>query len=288
MHLGNARTALLAWIDARAGGGHIVLRIEDLDPQRSRRAFMDLILRDLEWLGLDYDEGPYLQSRRTERYASVLEALKARDLVYPCWCSRADIHRAVGAPHPGEETKYPGICARRGVGPPNAAGKREPAWRYRAPARAYAWDDLVLGPQRERADAFGDFVVRRADGAFGYQLAVVVDDAEMGITRVVRGEDLVTSTPRQLALYEAFDYVAPRFGHVPLVLDEAGRRLAKRAPGTTIAGLRDAGEDPRAVVGALAASLGWVAAGERLTPRELVKSGCTIESLRIERERRGA
>ena len=286
MHLGNARTALLAWLDARTGGGRIVLRIEDLDPQRSRRAHAELILRDLAWLGLDYDEGPFHQSGRTARYAAVLEDLKARGLVYPCWCSRADVHRAAGAPHLGEETRYPNTCAQRSA--PRGGRNREPAWRLRTPSRVYAWEDLALGTCSERADLYGDFAVRRSDGIFGYQLAVVIDDAEMGISRVVRGDDLVTSTPRQLALYEILGYRPPRFGHVPLVLDGAGRRLAKRTSETTIAGLREAGEDPRAVVGRLASSLGWVAEGERLWPRDLLHAGFGLEHLRAPTERRHA
>ena len=286
MHLGNARTALLAWLDARVGGGRVLLRVEDLDPQRSRRAYAELILRDLEWLGMDYDEGPVFQSSRGERYASVLDELRARGLVYPCWCSRADVHHAVGAPHLGEEARYPGTCARS---PASASvDGRAPAWRLRAPARTYAWDDLVLGPQRARADAYGDVVVRRADGAFGYQLAVAIDDAEMGVTRVVRGEDLVSSTPRQLALYEMLGRAAPRFGHVPLVRDDEGKRLAKRTPSTTVAGLRDAGEDARTVVGMLAASLGWAAQGARLSPRDLLDLGRGVEELRGRAERPGA
>ncbi|TAM62402.1 tRNA glutamyl-Q(34) synthetase GluQRS [bacterium] len=286
MHLGNARTALLAWLDARAGGGRIVLRIEDLDPQRSHRKHAELVQRDLAWLGLDYDEGPYYQSRRTARYAAVLEALKARDLVYPCWCSRADVHRAAGAPHLGEEARYPGTCARHAA--PPAGRRREPAWRLRTPARAYAWDDLVLGASSERADLYGDLVVRRADGAFGYQLAVAIDDAELGITRAIRGGDLITSTPRQLALYDMLNYRPPRFGHVPLLFDAAGRRLAKRTPSTTISGLRDAGEDPRAVVGMLAAQLGWAAPGQRLWPRELLQAGYGVERIGAPLERRHA
>ncbi|MDE2571289.1 MAG: tRNA glutamyl-Q(34) synthetase GluQRS [bacterium] len=287
MHLGNARTALLAWLDARAAGGRMLLRIEDLDPQRSRGSYADLILRDLEWLGLDYDEGPYYQSRRGARYAAVLESLRRRGLVYPCWCSRSDVHRAVGAPHPGDEAPYPGTCRAHSAEkePPDGRG---PAWRFLAPARAYVWEDLVLASQSARADAFGDIVVRRADGAFGYQLAVVIDDAEMGVTRVVRGADLISSTPRQLALYETLEYLAPRFGHVPLVLDGTGKRLAKRTPAATVAGLREAGEDPRTVIGRLAASLGWVAEGQDATPSELLAARCSLESLRGGMGQRGA
>ncbi len=286
MHLGNARTALLAWLDARAGGGRIVLRIEDLDPLRSRRTYADLILRDLAWLRLDYDEGPIFQSERAARYAAVLEDLKARDLVYPCWCARADLHHAAGAPHAGEEVRYPGTCAQRSC--THGVRRRKPAWRLRTPSRAYAWEDLVLGVRSERADLYGDVAVRRSDGAFGYQLAVVIDDAELGITRAVRGEDLVTSTPRQLALHELLGYRPPRFGHAPLMLDDAGRRLAKRAPSTTIAGLRDAGHDPRAVVAELAAGLGWTARGERLWPHDLLAAGFGLDRLRAHREHRRA
>ncbi|BDG03884.1 tRNA glutamyl-Q(34) synthetase GluQRS [Anaeromyxobacter oryzae] len=282
LHLGNARTALLSWLAARSAGGAYLMRVEDLDGPRVRPGLEARILDELRWLGLDWDEGPdvggpagpYRQSERLPRYAAALEALRAAGAVYPCFCSRAEIAAASQAPHgPGDEgPRYPGTCrdlpaaevARR-------SAERRPAWRFRVPEGTVAFDDAVHGRRvHEVLAETGDFVVARADGIPAYQLAVVVDDAAMGVTEVVRGDDLLPSTARQLLLYAALGLAPPRFGHVPLVVGEDGARLAKRHGARSLGELRDAGADPAAVTGLLAALSGLAPAGARVTPRALV------------------
>ncbi|HLV60677.1 MAG TPA: tRNA glutamyl-Q(34) synthetase GluQRS [Fredinandcohnia sp.] len=280
-HLGNAFTALLAWVSVRAQQGVFVLRMEDLDKPRERPGAAERILRALRWLGLDWDEGPdvggpfgpYVQSERLDLYEAAVRRLVEAGLAYECWCSRKEI-AVVSAPHPGEEgPRYPGTC--RTPDPTRAAARRAqgrlPSFRLRVPRGPIAFEDGVFGPQRIDVDAqVGDFVIRRADGFFAYQLAVVVDDAAMGITEVLRGEDLLSSTPRQLLLYEKLGLAPPRFLHVPLLLGPDGARLAKRHGAASLVELMERGEDPRAVCGALATLAGLARDGERLTPRDLV------------------
>jgi glutamyl-tRNA synthetase len=282
MHLGNARTALLAWLDARAAGGRVAMRVEDLDGPRVRPGLEARILGELRWLGLDWDEGPdvggpnapYRQSERLARYAAALERLRAAGVVYPCFCSRAEIAAATQAPHgPSDEgPRYPGTC--RDLGDAERAARaargRAPAWRFRVAPGPVAFEDALHGRQQFDVQATtGDFVVARADGIPAYQLAVVVDDAAMEVTDVVRGDDLLPSTARQLLLYRALGASPPRFAHVPLVVGQDGARLAKRHGALSVGELRDAGADPRAVVGLLARSAGFVAA-DRCSPGELV------------------
>lgn len=267
LHLGHARTFLIAWLAARTMGGRIVLRIEDLDTTRVREHSRRSILDDLRWLGFDWDEGPdiggphapYVQSERMERYRAALDRLIAADQVYPCTCTRADIQRAASAPHPEEEgPRYPGTCADRRAADTARLGDRPFAWRFRVPPGLIAWRDLVQGRiEVDPAQSGGDFLVARATIGPAYQLAVVADDADMGINQVIRGADLVPSTPRQILLYQALEWPLPRFGHVPLVLGPDGRRLAKRDDAVKIAMLREAGVDPRKLVGALIRSCGW-------------------------------
>jgi len=259
LHVGHARTFLIAWLAARSAGGRIILRIEDIDAGRVRDEARRVAATDLEWLGLDWDEGPHLQSERLTLYDEALQGLKAAELVYPCTCTRADIERAASAPHPQDEgPTYPGTCAHRTAADARALGDRPFAWRFRTPAEVVAWDDLVLG-RRENAPAQlgGDFVVARNAVGPSYQLAVVVDDALMGVTQVIRGADLATSTPRQILLYRALGWTVPRFGHVGLVIGPDGRRLAKRDGAVKLATLREQGVDPRALIGELAQSCGW-------------------------------
>ncbi len=261
------RTFLIAWLAARKMGGRIVLRIEDLDTTRVRDEARQGILLDLRWLGLDWDEGPdiggphapYVQSERTERYWAALDRLIAAEAVYPCTCTRADIQRAASAPHPDEEgPSYPGICADRRAADAAGLGDRPFAWRFRVPPGAIAWQDLLQGRiEVAPAGSGGDFIVARHTIGPSYQLAVVVDDADMGINQVIRGADLVTSTPRQILLYRALNRPMPRFGHVPLALGPDGRRLAKRDDALKIATLRESGVDPRTLVGSLIQSCGW-------------------------------
>lgn len=259
LHLGNARTFLIAWLDARSRGGRVVLRIEDIDASRVRPEAIAGAVEDLAWLGLDWDEGPILQSSRLDLYRDALESLKARELVYPCTCTRADIARAASAPHASDEgPTYPGTCASRSARDADSLAGRPFAWRFRTPAMPIEWDDLFLGTTSiDPSLNGGDFVVARTNGPPSYQLAVVVDDAAMGVNRVIRGDDLATSTPRQFLLYLALRLPEPAFGHVPLVVEPDGRRLAKRDQSIKLATLRERGADPRRLVGWLARSCGW-------------------------------
>ena len=259
LHLGHARTFLIAWLAARADEGKVVLRVEDLDASRARAGAIRGAIDDLRWLGLDWDEGPSVQSERMEDYGRTLGRLIAAEQVYPCTCTRADIARAASAPHATEEgLSYPGTCAGRSAAEARSLGDRPFAWRFRVPGGPIAWDDLVLGTTSiDPATSGGDFVVARSTGQISYQLAVVHDDAAQGVTQVLRGDDLVPSTPRQILLYRALGWAEPAFGHVPLAVDEEGRRLAKRDGSLKLATLRDAGADPRRLIGCLAMACGW-------------------------------
>jgi glutamyl-tRNA synthetase len=269
LHLGHARTFLLAWLAARWKGGRVVLRIEDIDAGRVRPGMTEAALLDLRWLGLDWDEGPdvsgpsapYLQSQRGALYAAAFERLKEQEQVYPCTCTRSDIARMASAPHASDaEPVYPGTCRRRSVAdaaPLRSAG-RAFAWRFRVETGPVAWHDEVLGPTTlDPAQLGGDFLVARSTGEAAYQLAVVVDDAAMGVTQVIRGDDLVSSTPRQLLLYQALGEVPPGFAHIGLVLDIQSKRLAKRDQAIKLSSLRLAGVDPRRLIGCLVHSCGW-------------------------------
>ncbi len=284
LHLGNLRTALLAWLFARAAAGAFVLRMEDLDVPRTRPGAATQLLADLRWLGLDWDEGPdvggplgpYVQTQRGALYAAALGRLRARGLLYPCYCTRAELARLASAPQAAadEPPPYPGTCRHltlRERAAREAAGRR-PALRFRAPHGTIHFTDQIAGPIAEDvARTVGDFVVRRSDGVIAYQLAVVVDDALMGVTQVVRGADLLASTARQLALFDALGYPRPaQFAHVPLVVDSAGERLAKRDAAEGLAALRARGLTAPQIVGALAASVGLWPAGEPAAPRDLL------------------
>ncbi|HEX2204524.1 MAG TPA: tRNA glutamyl-Q(34) synthetase GluQRS [Longimicrobium sp.] len=284
LHVGNARTALVAWLHARAAGGAFVVRVEDLDAGRVRPGIMETQLDELRWLGLDWDEGPdvggphapYVQSARAEAYEAALRALAEAGALYECTCSRRDIAAAASAPHAGEEgPRYPGTCRGRRVDPSAPSllrhGIAAVALRVVTPPGELCFDDLRMGRRcYDPAAETGDFVVRRKDGAAAYQLAVVVDDAAMAITHVVRGADLLSSTSRQLLLYEALGLPAPAFLHVPLVLGEDGERLAKRHGAVSLGELRARGVAPERVVGWLAATCGLAEAGEAVAARELV------------------
>ena len=230
MHLGNLWSCLLAWLAARSAGGSVVLRLEDLDPERCRREYGEQIMRDLEWLGLDWDGEPVWQSERTGAYAHAFRRLEEQGLVYPCFCSRAE-RLAAAAPHAADgHTVYSGRCSRLSPGERQAlALVRRPAWRVRVPEITESFDDLCQGPYaQELSRECGDFILRRSDGVYAYQLAVVVDDAWMGVNQVVRGRDLLSSAPRQQWLARTLGLPPPRYGHVPLLLSGDGRRLAKR------------------------------------------------------------
>jgi glutamyl-tRNA synthetase len=284
MHLGNARTALLAWLDVRARGGRMVLRIEDLDRDRCRPEFADGVRRDLEWLGLDWDVETPPQSTRDGAYEAALEQLTVRGLTYPCFCTRRELTVA-SAPHgPDGERRYPGTCRPLTAGErmQAAVDGRRYAVRVVMPSEPVSFHDRMAGMITQSvAEVAGDVAVRRSDGLFGYQLAVVVDDAADGVTSVVRGDDLLWSTPRQLVLQRMLELPEPEYAHVPLVLGGDGARLAKRHGAPSLADLRDSGADPEAVVGQLAASAGLVASGEYVLPAELTGS------FRLERIGRG-
>jgi glutamyl-tRNA synthetase len=270
LHLGNLRTALLAWLYARAQGAPFVLRIEDLDRGRVRPAFAAGQRADLAALGIDFDGEAVCQSERTAAYAAALAQLQDAGLLYPCWCTRAEIRDAASAPHGARpEGHYPGTCRRLTAAQraEREAAGRPPALRVSADGAAVAFVDRLHGPQSGVVD---DFVVRRNDGAFAYNLAVVVDDAAQGVGEVVRGDDLLDSTPRQLWLAARLGLTPPTHAHVPLVLGPDGARLAKRHGAVTLADRRALGEDADAVRGRLAASVGLAAPGERPSPATLV------------------
>jgi glutamyl-tRNA synthetase len=273
-HVGNARTYLIAWLAARARGGRIVLRIEDIDSPRVKPGAAEQACEDLRWLGLDWDEGPVIQSQRLGSYQAALQQLQDLELVYPCTCSRLDIERAASAPHGDHEGPvYPGTCAARHVSA--AATLKQPfAWRFRlgqAPSATPSFEDGFRGPTRVNLQqAGGDFIVWKSDCTPAYQLAVVVDDAGQGITEVIRGDDLIPSTPRQLLLYQALGLQPPSFSHVPLVVGPDRRRLAKRHGDTRLDTLRRAGVAPEALLGLLAWSCGWIDRIKPITSRELI------------------
>ena len=314
LHLGNAYAFLMAWLSVRSKGGSLVLRMEDIDPDRSKPEFVTGIYEDLDWLGLDCDEGParsaahavreeggphaegpcgpYEQSKRLGLYDALLADFCRKGLAYPCYCTRKELRMLASAPHVGDEgAPYPGTCrslteaeraARESVG-------RRPALRLNtdaalrhaaAPCALLSFCDGVLGPQRfSLADCGGDFALRRSDGVVAYQLAVVADDAAMGITEVVRGDDLLLSTPRQILLFRLLGNEPPDYAHVPLLHDAAGERLAKRHKSLALASLRAAGAAPEAVVGYLGWLAGFLERPQPARPGEM-SAAFSLESLR--------
>lgn len=251
MHLGNVFSALLAWLSVRSQGGELVLRIEDLDPERCRPEYAETLRDDLRWLGLDWDREQTPQSCRTEAYAEAFARLEAQGLVYPCYCTRGELH-AASAPHASDgRVLYAGTC-RQLTEAERRAKAKAPAWRLVAPDREYGFRDGLQGEFSENlARDCGDFIIRRADGVYAYQLAVVVDDAAGGITQVVRGMDLLDSTPRQLYLYELLGLTPPEFFHVPLLTAPDGRRLSKRERDLDLGALRQT-HTPEELLGKLA------------------------------------
>jgi glutamyl-tRNA synthetase len=274
LHLGGARTALVAWLQVRAAGGAFVLRVEDLDQPRTVPGAEARILEDLRWLGLDWDDGPYRQSERMARYDDAIARLLSAGQAFECFCSRAEVQRASRAPHgPADDgPRYPGTC--RDLDRAQADERRRtrsPSVRLRVEPGVRVWTDGVHGERSDDvAAAVGDFVLRRADGIPAYQLAVVVDDAAMHISDVVRGDDLLSSTARQLLLYDALGLAAPRFAHVPLVLGPDGARLSKRHGDIGVRVLRDRGTSAGHALSRLATTLGLCTPDERPTARELI------------------
>lgn len=276
LHLGSGRTALVAWLRARAEGGAFVLRVEDLDGPRTVPGADAAMLHDLRWLGLDWDEGPdvggphapYVQSARTARYVAALEALRSAGHVYACTCTRKEIAAIASAPHGLDEEgpRYPGTCR----GGPTHPG-RAASWRFRMPEPSPGFEDALAGTFAPGALGGGDFVVARSDGATSYQLAVVVDDLAMQVREVVRGDDLLSSVPRQVALARALGGEPPAWLHVPLVLAADGQRLGKRHGSASLASLRERGVSAARVVGRLAETLGLAEPGEDLSAMALVE-----------------
>lgn len=268
MHLGNLFTALLAWLSARADGGEFVLRIEDLDPDRSRAEYAKAIRDDLRWLGLDWDREMPLQSTQTPVYAEQFERLRKRGLIYPCFCTRNELH-AASAPHASDGTLlYAGTC--RNLTPAQIASQtRKPAWRIRVPEETISFRDGVFGAVTQNlATACGDFILRRSDGVYAYQLAVVCDDALGGITQVVRGCDLLPSTPRQIWLGRELGFVQPAYYHVPLLVAPDGRRLSKRERDLDMEHLRRR-YTPEQLTGRLAFLAGLRPEVSAVAPKEL-------------------
>ena len=266
MHLGNVYACLVAWLSARSAGGRVVLRIEDLDPRTQSGPWADLLMDDLRWLGLEWDGDPIYQRDRVELYEAALARLQGAGLVYPCFCTRAELH-AASAPHASDGTPvYAGTCRHLTAAQvAERARTRPPALRLIVPdaddpAGTVSFTDRVYGLQRENlARACGDFLVRRSDGVFAYQLAVVVDDAAMGVTEVVRGRDLLSSVPRQMYLQRLLGLPAPAYAHVPLLTAPGGRRLSKRDRDLDMEGLRGRFGSP-------ARLLGWLAGVTGLAP----------------------
>ena len=271
MHAGNVFAALTAWLVAKSQGGRIVLRIEDLDAERSKPVYIDAVQRDLEALGLTWDEGPYFQHDRTEAYRAAYDELRERGLVYPCFCTRADLH-AASAPHRGEKPVYPGTCRHLSDGERAVrAQQRMPAQRLIVPDREVAFVDQVQGSYAQNLAAdCGDFLVQRSDGAFAYQLAVVVDDAAQGVTSVVRGVDLLCSTPQQLYLQELLGLPHPAYAHIPLLVAERDRRLSKRDRDAALDALLARFKTPEAVIGHIAGITGLASTCDPATPEELL------------------
>lgn len=269
MHLGNLFAAVLAWASLRQRGGRMVLRIEDLDTERCSLHWADLIKQDLEWLGLDWDEEAPPQRERGEAYAAALARLRELGLVYPCWCTRGLLH-AASAPHAEDgHSVYPGFCRNLTEAERTARAGKPASTRLMVPDEVISFTDGVQGPYRENlARDCGDFVVRKADGGWAYQLAVVVDDVASGVSEVTRGRDLLSSTPRQIYLYRLLDAAPPAYFHTPLLLGPGGRRLSKRDLALDMGTLRES-FSPEQILGHLAHLAGLIKEPSPLSAREL-------------------
>lgn len=268
MHLGNVFAALIAWLSVRSRDGALVLRMEDLDTLRTSEEFAQILRQDLLWLGLDWDWETAPQSRRSEVYDRYFARMEEMGLLYPCYCTRSTLH-SVNAPHLSDGTYvYPGTC-RNLTEQEKAAFGRSPAWRIKVPNREFRLTDLCQGPFSQNLSTdCGDFVVRRADSVYVYQLAVTVDDGEAGVTEVVRGVDLLGSAPRQMYLQELFGFPHPDYGHVPLLVAPDGHRLSKRDKDLDLGTLR-LHKKPEEIIGILAHSSGLLDRYEPISAREL-------------------
>lgn len=269
MHLGNVFAALISWLAAKSRQGTILLRMEDLDAQRTKPEYAEILRQDLNWLGLSFDEETQPQSQRDHIYRMYLEKLREQGLLYPCYCTRAQLH-SVNAPHLSDGTYvYPGTC-RNLTEAEKSAFCRAPAWRLKVPDRTWLVQDLLQGEYEENlARDCGDFILCRADGAFVYQLAVTVDDAESGVTQVVRGVDLLSSSPRQMYLQELLGFPHPEYAHIPLLVAPDGRRLSKRDRDMDLGYLRSR-FSPQQLLGILAQAAGLILHAEPVTAQELI------------------
>ena len=267
MHLGNVFSALLSWLSAKSQGGQWLLRIEDIDPGRSRQAYADLLMNDLGWLGLSWDGEPVYQSQRSDIYEHYFQMLKAQGMTYPCYCTRADL-LATQAPHESDgRVVYPGTCRHLKEQPNKPA-----ATRLIVPDRDITFVDGHYGAQSVNlAHHVGDFIIRRKDGAWAYQLAVVIDDALMGVTEVVRGCDLLLSSPQQMYVAQLLGFTSPRFIHLPLLCNAQGQRLSKRDGGLDMASLRQSYTAPE-IIGKLAQIAGLQSTPDPVTPEGLLAS----------------
>ena len=270
MHLGNVFAALIAWLSVRSRDGEMVLRMEDLDTQRTSSDYAEVLRQDLAWLGLDYDRETPPQSQRSSVYDHYFEILEQQGLIYPCYCTRSQLH-SVNAPHLSDGTYvYPGTCRDLTQAQRNAMN-RMPAWRVKVPDRLWTLEDKVQGHfALNLAKECGDMVMRRADGVYVYQLAVTVDDGEAGVTEVVRGMDLLSSAPRQMYLQELFGFPHPEYGHVPMLLAPDGRRLSKRDADLDLGIIRKV-MTPEQLIGSLAFTSGLIDRHEPINSRELAK-----------------
>lgn len=283
LHLGNLRTALLAWLQIRLVKGSFILRIDDLDLPRNREGAVEQIISDLRWLGIDWDEGPdvggpggpYFQRLRTGLYNRQFKILLEKRLVYPCSCSRKDVQLAQSAPHPSSRTAiYPGTCRPHDMADFSTSwnpDSRHGAWRFLTTGIMVKCADRLLGDRSQSLECeVGDFVVQRRDGQFAYQFATVVDDGLMGITDIVRGADLVDSMPRQVALFDSLGFAQPEFWHVPLMNDQHGNRMSKREGAESAQKWRLGGYPPEHVVGMLAHSVGLIDQSRPISCHELL------------------
>ena len=270
MHLGNVFAALMAWASVRSKDGEMVLRMEDLDTQRTSGEFAEILRSDLNWLGLDYDRETPAQSLRSDVYDTYFEKLREMGLLYPCYCTRSQLH-SVNAPHLSDGTYvYTGTC-RNLTEEDRAKFDRKPAWRVMVPDKLWQVEDLVQGHyELNLATECGDMVVRRADGIYVYQLAVTVDDGEAGVTEVVRGMDLLSSAPRQMYLQELFGFHHPTYAHVPMLLAPDGRRLSKRDRDLDLGELRKH-VTPEKLIGTLAFAAGLIDQNKAISAKELAR-----------------
>lgn len=278
MHAGNIFAVLIAWLLVKSHNGSIVLRIEDLDAERSKQHYIDDVMRDFEMLGLTWDKGPYFQHDRFEAYLDAFQKLDEQNLLYPCFCSRADLH-AASAPHSGEKYVYQGTCRNLSLKEQERrALLKSPTYRVKVPDTIFGFEDLFQGRYEQNLSKdCGDFIVRRADGTFAYQLAVVVDDAAQGITSVTRGIDLLSSTPQQMYLQEILELPTLKYSHVPLLVDKSGRRLSKRNYDASLEALLSRFKTPEGIIGHLAYLCRIQALDEPISPEELLSS-CTSSS----------